>query len=41
MQVNVVIASVTIVTDNRTARNPGNRCGEAVIKADFESSGIE
>ena len=41
VQVDVVIVSVTIVTDNRTARNPGNRRGEAVIKPDFKSSGIE
>jgi hypothetical protein len=41
VEVNVVIVAVTIVTYNRTARNAGNRRGEAVIKTDFESSGIE
>ena len=41
MQVNVVIISVTVITDNRMARNPGDRRGEAVVKMEFESSGIE
>lgn len=41
MQVNVVVFSVAIITDNCTAWNAGNGRREAVIDTDFESSGIE
>lgn len=41
MEVNVVIPSFTIVTNDRAARDPSNRSGEAIVDAEFEASGIE
>jgi hypothetical protein len=41
IEISVVILGVAIVTDDRAAGNSGNRGGEAIIDAEFESSGIE
>jgi hypothetical protein len=41
MEVSVVVLGFPIVTDNRAARDPGNRSGEAIVNTEFEAPGIE
>ena len=41
VQVDIVVVAFAIVTDNRAARDSGNRRGETVVKSDFKSSGIK
>lgn len=41
MEISIVILGFAIITDDRAARDPGNRSGEAIIDAEFEPSGIK